>query len=146
MAAKDMSNALKKPHPDVPFSHIGDDTIAALAKLAENFKNKFQKVQTQALPNAPAKTAEHTIPANLSHPIVSSPVVQQCQTRSQTIINAKDTTSAPLLPRVVTPMTNRHAVPKVPMRSQNLSPRKLSQDEFWDMETANMAIALGNDH
>jgi hypothetical protein len=32
------------------------------------------------------------------------------------------------------------------MRSPNLSPRNLSQDNFWDMETANMAIALGNHH
>jgi hypothetical protein len=32
------------------------------------------------------------------------------------------------------------------MRSQNLSPINLSQDDFWDMETANMAIALGNHH
>jgi hypothetical protein len=32
------------------------------------------------------------------------------------------------------------------MRPQNLSPRNLSQDDFWDMETANMAIALGNHH
>jgi hypothetical protein len=32
------------------------------------------------------------------------------------------------------------------MRSQNLSPRNLSQYDFWDMETANMAIALGYHH
>jgi hypothetical protein len=32
------------------------------------------------------------------------------------------------------------------MRSQNLSPRNLSQNDFWDMETANMAIALINYH
>jgi hypothetical protein len=34
MAATDMSNTLKNPHPEVPFSHIGDDTITALTKLA----------------------------------------------------------------------------------------------------------------
>jgi hypothetical protein len=38
------------------------------------------------------------------------------------------------------------APPRVPMRSQNLLPRNLSQDNFWDMETANMAIALGSHH
>jgi hypothetical protein len=81
MSAKDMSNALKNPHPDVPLSHIGDDTIAALTKLAELFKTKFQKVQTQGLPNAPGKVSEHTIPANLSRPILASPVHQQRQTR-----------------------------------------------------------------
>jgi hypothetical protein len=118
----------------------------ALTKLAEIFKNKFQKVQTQGLPNALAKTPEHTIPADLSHPILVSPVHQQWQTRSQTILNAKNTTNAQLLPRVVTPMTSRPAPPRVPTRSQNLSPRNLSQDNFWDMETANMTIALGNHH
>jgi hypothetical protein len=44
MAANDISNALKNPHPEVPFSHIGDDTIAALTTLVEIFKNNFQKV------------------------------------------------------------------------------------------------------
>jgi hypothetical protein len=146
MAANDISNALKDPHPEVPFSHIGDETIAALTKLKEIFKTKFQKVQTQGLPNAPAKASEHTIPANLSHPILAYPVHQQRQTRSQTIINTNDTTHAPLLLRVVTPMTTRPAPQRVPMRSQNLSPRNLSQDNFWDMETANMDIALGNHH
>jgi hypothetical protein len=146
MAANDMSNALKNPHPEVPLSHIGDDTISALTKLAEIFKTKFQKVQTPGLPNVPATASEHTITANLSQPILASPMHQQRQTRSQTIINTKDTTNAPLLPRVVTPMTTRPAPPRVPMRSQNLSPRNLSQDDFWDMETANMDIALGNHH
>jgi hypothetical protein len=146
MASNDMSNALKNPHPEVPFAHVGDDTIEALTKLAEFFLNKFQKVRTPGLPNAPANAADNTIPAELSHPILASPVHQQCQTRSQTIINAKDTTTAPLHPRVVTPMTGRLAPPRVPMRSQNLSPRNLSQDDFWDMETANMVIALGNHH
>jgi hypothetical protein len=49
---------LKIPHPEVPFSNIGDDTIAALTKLAEIFKTKFQKVQTPGLSNAPAKAVE----------------------------------------------------------------------------------------
>jgi hypothetical protein len=46
MEANSMSNALKNPQPEVPFAQIGDDTIEALTKLAEIFKNKFQKVQT----------------------------------------------------------------------------------------------------
>jgi predicted RNase H-like nuclease len=37
MAANDMSNALKNTHPEVPFSHIGDDTVTALTTLAEIF-------------------------------------------------------------------------------------------------------------
>jgi hypothetical protein len=144
MAANDMYNALKNPHPEVPFSHIGDDTIATLATLAEIFKNKFQKVQILGFPNAPAKAAERTIPAKSYNPILASPMHQLCQTRSQTIINAQDTTNAPLLLRVVTPMTSRPAPPRVPMRSQDLSPRNLYQDDFCDMETSNMAIALIN--
>jgi hypothetical protein len=60
MAANDMSNALKNPHPVVPFSHIGDDTITALTMLAEIFKNNFQKVHIPELPTAPAKVAERT--------------------------------------------------------------------------------------
>jgi hypothetical protein len=141
-----MSNALKNPHPEVPFSHIGDDTIAALMTLAENFKNKFQKVQTLGLPNAPAKAAERIIPAESYNPILAYPMHQRCQTISQTIINAQDTTNAPLLPRVVTPMTSQPVPPRMPMRSQNLSPRNLFQDDFCDMDTANMAITLGNHH
>jgi hypothetical protein len=74
MAANVTSNALKNPHPEIPFLHIGDDTIAALTTLAEIFKNKFQKVKIIGLPNAPAKAAERTIPAESSNPILASPV------------------------------------------------------------------------
>jgi hypothetical protein len=31
MAAQDMTDALKHPHPDVPFATIKDDTVTALA-------------------------------------------------------------------------------------------------------------------
>jgi hypothetical protein len=43
-------------------------------------------------------------------------------------------------------MTGQAASPSVPARSQNLSPRNLSQYDFWSMETANMAIALGKNN
>jgi hypothetical protein len=43
MTAKDMTDTLKYPHPDVPFTAIGDDTIKAILTLADIFKNKFQK-------------------------------------------------------------------------------------------------------
>jgi hypothetical protein len=146
MAANDMSNALKNPHPEVPFAQIRDVTIEALTKLAGIFKNKFQKVQTPGLSNAPAKAAENKVPADLSRPILTSPVHQQCQTRSQTIIYAKDTNNTPILLRVVSPMMGRLAPPRVLMHSQKISPRNLSQDDFFDMENANMAIALGTHH
>jgi predicted RNase H-like nuclease len=77
MAANGMSNALQNPHPEVPFANIGAETILALTKLAEIFKNNFQKVQTTGLPNAPAKATENTIPAKLSHPILDSTLHQQ---------------------------------------------------------------------
>jgi hypothetical protein len=43
MAAKAMTAALQKPHPEVSFNHIGDDTISALTELAEIFKLKLRK-------------------------------------------------------------------------------------------------------
>jgi hypothetical protein len=131
MAANDTFNALKNPHPEVPFAQVGDDTIAALTKLAEIFKNKFQKVKAPELSNAPVKAVGNKRPAVLDQPIQTSPMQQQYQTRSQTTINTGDTTITPLLPRLVTPMTGRAARPRVLTRSQNLSPRNLSQDEFW---------------
>jgi hypothetical protein len=45
MAANDMTDALKHPHPEVSFAHVGDETITAFTQLAEIFKNKFQKTQ-----------------------------------------------------------------------------------------------------
>jgi hypothetical protein len=68
------------------------------------------------------------------------------QTRSQTTIHTQDITNAPLLPRVVTPRTLNPSPLRVPTRSQNLSPRNLSQNDFCGIDTAHMAIALGNNH
>jgi hypothetical protein len=151
MAANDMSNALKKPHPEVPFTHIGDETISALTALAEIFKNKFQKVNIPELPAPPAKVAQCTSPAESSNPILASPMPPSRQTRSQTTIHAQDVTNTALLLRVVTPMTSRPAPPMVKKRSQKLSLQNLSQDDFNGMDTshmaiAHMAIALGTRH
>jgi hypothetical protein len=49
MVANNMSNALQNPHPEVPFTHVGGDTISALTALAEIFKLKFGTVH---IPNA----------------------------------------------------------------------------------------------
>jgi hypothetical protein len=68
------------------------------------------------------------------------------QTRSQTTIYAQDIANAPFLLRVVTPVTRTSPPPRVPTRTENLSPRNLSQDAFYDMDTAHMAIALGSHH
>jgi hypothetical protein len=48
--------------------------------------------------------------------------------------------------RVVTPMTGQAASPKVPARTQNLSPINWSQDDLCNMETANLVIALVANH
>jgi hypothetical protein len=146
MAAKDMTDALHNPHPEVPSTHVGDDTISALTELAEIFKLKLRKNQTPTLPAAPPKVTLRTCLAESSDPILASPMPPPRQTRSQTTIYDRDITNAPLLPRVVTPMTRNPSPPRVPTRSQNLSPRNLSQDDLCGMDTSHMAIALGNHH
>jgi hypothetical protein len=117
-AANDMTNALKNPQPEVPFAQVGDDTIAALTKLAQIFKNKFQTVKDPELSNAPIKAAKNKRPAVMAKPILTSPMQHKYHTRSQTTINTGGATSTPLLPRVVTPMTGRAAPSRLPTRSQ----------------------------
>jgi hypothetical protein len=77
---------------------------------------------------------------------MTSPTQHKHQKRSQTKINTAGATNTPLLPRVITPVTGRAAPPRVPTLSQNLSPRNLSQDDFWNMETSNIDVALGTNH
>jgi hypothetical protein len=40
MTAKDMTDALQNPHPEVLLASVGDDTISALTDLAAIFKLK----------------------------------------------------------------------------------------------------------
>jgi hypothetical protein len=126
MAANDMTDALQNHHPKVPFTHVGDDTILALTVLEEIFKLKLQKAQTPALPAAPPKVTQCKCLAESFNPILASPMPPPLQTRSQTTNHARNKAKAPLLPRVVTPMTRNPSPPRVPTRSQNLSPRNLS--------------------
>jgi hypothetical protein len=146
VAANDMMDALKTPHPEVQFTHVGDDTISALTALAEIFKLKLQKAQTPDPPAAPPKVTLCTCLAESSNPILASPAPPPRQTRSQTKIHARVIPNAPLIPRMVTPMPRHPSPPRVPRRSQNLSPRNLSQDNLCGMYTSHMAIALGNHH
>jgi hypothetical protein len=81
MAANDMSNALQHPHPEVPFTHVGDDTISALTALAEIFKLKFQKVHIPIIPAPPAQVTQRIGPTESSNPILTSPVTSPRQTR-----------------------------------------------------------------
>jgi hypothetical protein len=146
VAVKDMADALQNPHPEVPFAHVRDDTISALAELATIFKLKLQQTPPPTLPAAPPTVKQRTRLAKSSNPILASPMPPPRQTISQTKIHAQDITHAPLLPRVVTPMTHNPSPPRVPTRSRNLSPHNLSQNDFCGMETAHMAITLWNNH
>jgi hypothetical protein len=141
-----MTDALQNPHPEVPFACVGDDTTSALAELAAIFKLKLRQTQPPTPPSAPPTVKQRTCLAESSNPILASPMPLPRQTRSQTTIHTQDMTNAPLLPRVVTPRTLNPSPPRVPTFSQRLSPRNLSQDYFFGMDTAHMAIALGNNH
>jgi hypothetical protein len=146
MAGNEMSNALKHHHPKVTFSYVGDDTITALTQLAETFKNKFQKPKSPELTHLPIKAAENKRPAVLTQPLLTYTAKNTYQTMSQKTFHTTTTSNTPLLPRVITPMTGQAAPPRVPARTQNLSRRNLSQDDFWSMGTSNMAVALGYNH
>jgi hypothetical protein len=66
--------------------------------------------------------------------------------RPQTTIHTQDISNAPSPPRVVTPRTPNPSPLRVPTRSQILSPRNLSQNDFCGMDNAHMTIALGDKH
>jgi hypothetical protein len=146
VATNDMDNALKYPYPEVLFAQVGDDKIKALAQLADILKNKFQKPTAPELIQAALKAAENTQLAALAQPILPSPLNQKYQTRSQRPISSNSALNMPLLPRLVTPMMGQAASLRVPARTQNLSTRNLSQDDFWNIETASQEIALGTNH
>jgi hypothetical protein len=137
---------LQNPRPEVPFACVGDDTISTLAELAAIFKLKLRQTPPPTLPAAPTTVKQRTCLAESSNPILASPMPLTRQTRSQTTIHTQDITNAPLPPRVVTPRTLNPSPPRVPPRSQRLSPRNLSQNDFWGMETSHMAIALIRNH
>jgi hypothetical protein len=146
MAAKDITDALQNPHPEVPFASVGDGTILALADLAAIFKLKLRQTPSPTPQDVPPQVFQHPSLAASSNQIVNSPMPITRQTRSQTTIHTQDFPNVPLPPRVVTPRTLRQSPPRVPTRSRRLSPRSLSQDDLYGMDTAHMAIALGDNH
>jgi hypothetical protein len=85
----------------------------------------------------------HALPI---HPILAYPMPLPRQTRSQTTIHTQDITNAPLPPRVVTPRRLNPSPPRVPTCLQRLSPCNLYQNDFCGMDTAHMAISLGDNH
>jgi hypothetical protein len=146
MAAKEMTDALQNPHPEVPFASVGDDTISALADLAAIFKLKLQQTPSPTPQAVPPPVFQRPCLAQSSNQIFNSPMSISRQTISQTTIHTQDIPNVPLPPRVVTPRTLSPSHPRVPTRSRRLSPRNLSQDNFCGMDTAHMDIALGDNH
>jgi hypothetical protein len=73
MAAKNMTDALQNPHPEVPFPSVGDDTIAALMDLAAIFKLKLRQPPSPATQAAPVKVVQHQSLAPTSTQISNSP-------------------------------------------------------------------------
>jgi hypothetical protein len=146
VAAKDMTDALQNTHPEVPFARVSDDTIYALTELAAIFKLKIRQTPPPTLPAAPPKVTQRPCLATSSNPILASPMPLPRQTRSQTKIHPQDIANPPLPPGLVTPRTINPSPPRVPTRSQRLSPRNLSQNDFYVMDTSHMAIALGDNH
>jgi hypothetical protein len=102
MASKDMPDAFQNPHPNVPFASVGDDTIDALADLAAIFKLKLQQAPSLATPASPAKVVPRSSLIPSSTQILSSPMPNSRQARSQTTIHTQDIPNVPLPPRVVT--------------------------------------------
>jgi hypothetical protein len=123
-----------------------DDTILALADLAAIFKLKLRQTPSPTPQAVPPQVFQHPSLAASSNQILNSPMPITRQTRSQTTIHTQDFTNVSLPPRVVTPRTLRPSPPRVPTRSRRLSPRNLPQDDFCGIDTAHMAIALGDNH
>jgi hypothetical protein len=55
MAAHNMTDALKHPHPDFNFSTIGDGTITVLTTLSAIFKNKYNDPSAPVIIYSPIK-------------------------------------------------------------------------------------------
>jgi hypothetical protein len=72
MAAKDMNDNLQDPHPAVPFSSVGDDTVEALADLAAILK-KTQHAPSPATQASPAKVDQRPSLIPPSTQILNSP-------------------------------------------------------------------------
>jgi hypothetical protein len=95
MAAKDMTDALQNPHPEVLFASVGDDTISALADLAAIFKFKLQQTPSLTPQAVPPTVFQRPCLAESSNQIVNSPIPLSRQTRSQTTIHTQDIPNAP---------------------------------------------------
>jgi hypothetical protein len=114
MPAKDMTDAFRNPHPDVPFASVRDDTIAALADLAAIFKLKLQEAPSPATQASPPKVVQRPSLIPSSTQILNWPMPNRRQTRSQTTIHTQDNPNVTLPLRVVTPQTLHNSPTRVP--------------------------------
>jgi hypothetical protein len=57
-----MTDALQNPHPEVPFASVGDDTISALADLAEIFKLRLRQPPSPTPQDVPPTVFQLLIP------------------------------------------------------------------------------------
>jgi hypothetical protein len=74
MAAKDITDALQNPHPEVPFARVEDDTISALAELAAIFKLKLRQNPSPTPQAAPPMVIQLPCLAEPSNQILNSPM------------------------------------------------------------------------
>jgi hypothetical protein len=81
MAAKDMTDAFQNPHPEVPFTSVGDDTVQALPDLAAIFKLKLQQAPSLATPASPTTVVQRRSFIPLPTQILNSPMPDRRQTR-----------------------------------------------------------------
>jgi hypothetical protein len=126
MAADDMTDALKNPHPEFPFASVGYDTIAALMDLATIFKLELLQPPSPANQASPAKVVPCPSLIPSSTQILDSPMPIRQQTRSQTTTHTQGIPNVPLPPRVVTPRTLHRSRLRVPTGFQRLLPQNLS--------------------
>jgi hypothetical protein len=111
MSAKDMTDAFQNTHPDVPFASVVDDTVQAFTDLAAIFKLKLQQAPPPATQNSPAKVVPRSSLIPSSSQILSSPMPNRRQTRSQMTIHTQDIhyvnhlRGCPLAPRDSRPAT-----------------------------------------
>jgi hypothetical protein len=82
MDAKDMTDALQNPHPEVPFARVGNDTILALADFAAIFKLKLQQTPSPTPRAVPTTVFQRPCLDESSDQILNSHTPLSRQTRS----------------------------------------------------------------
>jgi hypothetical protein len=112
MAAKDMTDASKNHHPEVPFASVGDDTTLALADLAAIFKLKLQQTPSTTPQAVHPPVFQRPCLAESSNQILNSPMPISRQTRSQATIHTQHIPNVPLMSFICASAIN-HDITKV---------------------------------